>query len=268
MSGLVVAALMLSLLYFFQNRLLFFPQPLPPAAARLRELPGVEEIRIVGEDGINLHGWLAKPASSGPHPLVIYFGGNAEEVSYLVPLADRFAGHALLALNYRGYGASEGKPSEQSMLRDALAIYDYARSRADIDGRRIVAVGGSLGSGVAVALAAERDLAGVILATPYDSMVEVARHHYPFLPVSLLLRNRFDSVARAGAMKVPMLMLTAGNDTTIPRARSDALYDRWGGPKSRRDFPGTDHNSVYSDPGYWKAVAEFLVQVRALERQP
>src|SRR5438552_15324587 len=179
-----------------QERMLFFPRPLE---SRPAPRPNVEEVSIVAADGVKLRGWLVK-GDGTPAPLVIYFGGNAEEVSWLVDLADQFAGWSLLLVNFRGYGESEGKPGEKELLDDGLVIYDYAKGRREADSQRIVAMGRSLGSGVAVHLAAHRVLRGVILVSPYDSIVEVAKRHDPFLPVSLMLRHRFDSLPLASRL--------------------------------------------------------------------
>src|SRR5207302_244523 len=112
-------------MWFFQERMLFFPRPL---ASRPAPRPNVEEVSIAAADGVKLWGWLVK-GDGTPAPLVIYFGGNAEEVSWLVDLADQFAGWSLLLVNFRGYGESEGKPGEKELLDDGLVIYDYATGR-------------------------------------------------------------------------------------------------------------------------------------------
>ena len=180
-------------MWLFQERMLFFPRPLD---SRPAPRPNLEEVSIAAADGVKLRGWLVK-GDGAPAPLLIYFGGNAEEVSWLTGVADQFAGWSLLLVNFRGYGESEGKPGENELLEDGLAIHDYAKRRRDVNPERIVAMGRSLGSGVAVHLAAHRSLRGVILVSPYDSIVAVAKGHYPFLPVSLMLRHRFDSLSRA-----------------------------------------------------------------------
>src|SRR5882762_8228837 len=137
-------------MWVFQERMLFFPRPLDP---RPTPRPNVEEVGIVAADGVRLRGWLVK-GTIAPAPLVIYFGGNAEEVSWLAYLTDNFAGWSLLLVNYRGYGESEGRPGEKELLADALAVYDHAKRRPDVDRERIAAMGRSLGTGVAVHLAA------------------------------------------------------------------------------------------------------------------
>jgi len=197
-----------------------------------------------------------------PAPLVIYFGGNAEEVSWLLDFAGRFAGWSLLLVNYRGYGESEGKPGERELFSDALALYDYAKQRGDIVPERIVAMGRSLGSGVAVHLAAHRLVRGVVLVSPYDSLVEVGRRHYPFLPVSLLLRHRFDSLAKVPQIETPLLCLVATEDRLIPAAHSRALFDAWRGAKTWQEIPLADHDSISGEPEYWRSISGFLNSLR------
>jgi pimeloyl-ACP methyl ester carboxylesterase len=139
------------------------------------------------------------------------------------------------------------------------------RRRRCADRRRaaaIVAVGRSLGTGVAVKLAAARPLAGVVLASPYDSLVEVGRTHYPWLPVSLLLKHRFDAAADAGHIRAPLLAIVASSDSIMPEARSRALYEAWAGPKTWLVVPGTDHNTLSGPDAYWTALAAFLARVR------
>jgi uncharacterized protein len=257
---LTIAAITLCvwlLVYFYQDHLLFFPPP-PADPAHYARLPGVEAVELAKADSVKLRGYLVLPNAPPPYSLMIYFGGNAEEISPMVAQARHFPGFALLVINYRGYGASEGKPSERAFNSDALAIYDYAVARTGFNAQRVYAMGRSLGSGVAVALADQRPLAGVVLVTPYDSMVAIAHVHYRWLPASLLLKHRFDSLSRAPAIHAPLLMLTAGDDVVIPLARSDALFAAWAGAKSRLAIAGADHNSIDAYPAYWSAITGFL----------
>ena len=243
--------------WLFQERMLFFPRPLE---SRPAPRPNVEEVSIVAADGVKLRGWLVK--GGGAAPLVIYFGGNAEEVSWLADLADHFADWSLLLVNFRGYGESEGKPGEKELLEDGLVIHDYAKGRSDVNSERIVAMGRSLGSGVAVHLAAHRVLRGVILVSPYDSIVEVAKRHYPFLPVSLMLRHRFDSLPLASRIEAPLLCLVATEDRVIPPAHSRVLFQAWRGTKTWHEVPRSDHDSISAEPEYWRSIAEFLKALR------
>ena len=168
-------------------------------------------------------------------------------------------------MNFRGYG-SEGNPGKA--LEDGLVIYNYAKGRPEVDSKRIVAMGRSLGSGVAVHLAAHRVLRGVILVSPYDSIVEVAKRHYPFLPVSLMLRHRFESLALASRIEAPMLCLVAAEDRVIPAANSRALFEAWRGTKTWHEVPRSDHNSISGEPGYWRSISDFLKALRWGRKRP
>ena len=257
----LVAAIVLGVpaaAWLAQDRLIFFPQPIGSVA----HLPGAAKaVEIVATDGTRLRGWSRQPTGA-PAPVVLYFGGNAEEVSWT--LADRRwpADWAIVAINYRGYGTSEGAPGEAALIADALAIHDAIVARSDVDARRIVAFGRSLGTGVAVKLAAARPLAGAVLVSPYDSLVELGRTHYPFLPVSWLLRHRFDATVDAPRMHAPLLAIVADHDSIVPRARSRALYDAWGGPKSWVVVPAADHNSLSGPDVFWDEVSGFLAARR------
>lgn len=266
--GAAVAIGLPVFLYFYQERMLFYPTP--PASSVPRPARGeVEEVQLASADGVRLSGWLVRSRAGAAReaaPVVIYFGGNAEDVSWVVGLADRFAGYSLLLLNYRGYGGSEGKPGEAALFADALAAHDYASSRRDVDPARIVAMGRSLGSGVAVHLAAHRRLAGVILVSPYDSVLALAQLHYPFLPVRLLLKHRFDSMSRAGAIGAPLLCLVAERDSIVPPPHSRRLFEAWGGSdKVWVEIRGADHNGVDGEPRYWEAIEGFLARVARRE---
>src|SRR5256712_9387135 len=245
-------------MWFFQERMLFFPRLLDSRPA-LR--PNVEEVSILAADGITLRGWLVK-GDEAPAPLVIYFGGNAEEVSWLADVADYVVGWSLLLVSFRGYGESEGKRGEEELLEDGLVIHDYAKRRPEVNSERIVAMGRSLGSGVAVHLAAHRPLRGVILVSPYDSIAEVAKRHYPFLPVSLMLRDRLDSLAPAPQIEAPLLCLVATEDRVIPVAHSRALFEAWRGTKTWHEVPRSDHDSISGEPEYWRSIADFLKALR------
>ena len=251
----------LGLVYLLQDSLLFFPQPLigpgPSPDGR------IEEVRLDVDDGVRLHGWLVQ-GRKRPSPLVLYFGGNAEEVSWLVGSACLPVDWSLLLVNYRGYGRSTGRPSERALFRDALRVYDYAASHADVDGGRIVAMGRSLGSGVAIYLATERPLRGLVLVTPFDSIAAVGQRHYPFLPVRWLLRHPFDSLSRAPAIHAPMISLAAGRDAVIPPVHAARLYERWAGPKRWREFPTADHDSISAEPEFWTMIAAFLRELEAV----
>jgi len=248
------------LLYLMQDRLLFFPQPLREEdLTRIRSaFPEAAEISIAADDGTALRGWLVRHSRDDPSPLLIYFGGNAEEVSWLIQQHARLPGWSLLLMNYRGYGASGGKPGETALFADALSIYDAMRVRPEFRGERVAVMGRSLGSGVAVYLASRRPLAGAILVTPYDSITSLAQAHYPYLPVRWLLKHPFDSLALAPSLRQRALVLAAEQDVVIPPRHARTLYEAWAGPKSWYQLPDTDHDGISDHPDYWPLIARFL----------
>jgi hypothetical protein len=184
-----------------QERMIFFPQPVVSTA----HLPArASPLEVVAADGAHLRGWIVKGTVT-PAPAVIYFGGNAEEVSWTLGDARWPREWTIVGLNYRGYGASEGEPGERELNADALAIYDAVARREDIDPRRIVVFGRSIGTALAAHLAAERPVAGAVLVSPFDSLTPIGEKHYPWLPVSLLLRHRFDALPDAQRNTMPPL---------------------------------------------------------------
>lgn len=244
-------------LYFFQDQLIFHPQPLSEAHRALiaQRFPSAESLFIRASDGTRLHAWHLK-ASPGK-PLVLYFGGNAEQVSWMMAQATLHApGTGWLLVDYRGYGASAGSPSESVLGSDGLQWYDHAKEK--LGSQDIVLFGRSLGSGVAVQIAAARAVSGVILVAPFGSLVDLAKHYYPFLPVSWMLKHRFDSAQRAPGVRAPLLCLVAQRDEVIPVVHSKRLYDAWAGPKKWVELLGAGHNSTDDAPVFWEAIREFL----------
>ena len=256
---LVAVAIALPLIvYLAQDGLIFYRQPLPEArrAEVARRLPAVREVLIQAKDGTKLHAWHVQ----GGGPLVVYFGGNAEEVSWMLEEAGNAPGISWLLVDYRGYGLSEGSPGEAALVSDALQWFDHALTLPGVDPKRVIAFGRSLGSGVAVALAAQRPIERVILATPYDSLTAVAKRYYWYLPVDLLLKHRFDSIALAPAMKQPLLCLIATRDEVIPPSHGERLFETWGGPKRKVLLQEAGHNTTDAHPLFWTSIREFLAQ--------
>jgi hypothetical protein len=245
-------------LYLAQDGMLFLPQPGPMGLPSARDRRAVEPLSVAVDDGVTVRGWLIRAART-PAPLLIYYGGNAEEVSWQA--AEPWPEDWSLALvNYRGYGQSEGKPSERALFADAERIFDGLAARADVDRARIVLVGRSLGSGVAVHVAARRDVAGVVLISPFDSMTALGERHYPFLPVRLMLKHPFDSLAAAPAITVPLLAIVAERDAIIPPEHSRRLFEAWGGPKTWVAIVRAGHNDLGPQAEFWRPIGAFLAE--------
>ena len=243
----VYAALCL-LLYGSQRKMIYYPTAEVDAAAASFELSsGGETLKIwqLGADG------GAKDAEA-----LLYFGGNAEDVAWNIPgFATRFPNHAIYLANYRGYGGSSGAPSEAGLVQDALALYDHAAARH----RTVVIIGRSLGSGVAVQVAAQREVRKLALVTPFDSVLALAKQTFPVFPVALMLKDRYDSAARVADIKAPALIIIAGKDRVIPRRRSDALIAAF--PEAQRSvtvIEDANHGNIDDAAGYLDALGEFF----------
>ncbi len=230
-------------LFCAQRALLFHPVPaLGRVPTTTLDVPGAT-LRIAG-----------RPRDG--RRAILYFGGNAEDVSRTVPeLAAAFPEHAIYAPHYRGYGGSDGRPSERALHADAAAVFADVRSRhADID-----LVGRSLGSAIATRLAATQPVRRLVLVTPFDSILAIAARLFPFLPVRLLLADRFEAVQDAPQVTVPTLVITAGRDEVVPGAHTRRLIEAFRpGVVTERGFPTAGHNDVSLDPAYLDAIRTFL----------
>ncbi|MCC6210099.1 MAG: alpha/beta hydrolase [Burkholderiales bacterium] len=248
------------LAYFTQDSLIFYRQPLSESrrADLAKRAPAVREVFLLSDDGVRLQAWHAQ--APGSSPLVLYFGGNAEESSGMLDELHNVPGVSWLIVSYRGYGLSEGAPGEAALVADALRWFDYAAALAEAPARGIYVFGRSLGSGVAVALAARRPVAGVILVAPYESLTAVAKRYYWYLPVDLLLRHRFDSLALAPGLRQPLLCLAAERDEVVPPVHAERLFHAWGGPKTNVLLKGASHNSTDAHPLFWQAIRGFLAR--------
>jgi uncharacterized protein len=247
--------LICALLYFGQERSIFFPRP---NDVQLRQRYSAQRIEIAAA-GAKLEGWWIENARATTPAVILYFGGNAEDVLYTASMASNIDASAVVVVNYRGYGGNTGEPSQQALYEDGLAIYDYAIKRG-VPAEHIVVMGRSLGSGVASMLAGARPVRAAILITPFDSLAAVAAGHYPFLPVRLLLRHPFPSTDWARRSRAPVLILAADRDVVVPAAHAQKLLEAWGGAKQIHVLAGTGHNDIDAHPDYYRLINEFLAQ--------
>ena len=234
-------------LYLYQRKLIFFPVP-PDTDFSAAQIS-------IDNQGIRLRGWVLNP---GRRAAVIYFGGNSEMITHRRDFfEDVFREHSVYLVNYRGYGDSEGRPSEAGLFSDALAIYDSLAGRHD----SVIAYGRSLGSGVAVYLATQRTLEKLILLTPYDSVAAIGQKSYPVFPVRYLIKDRFDSVSRAGDIEVPVLITAAQLDREIRLPHTLALKRAFTrAPVDFQVIEGAAHNDIVDFPAYREAVRNFVLR--------
>ena len=250
-------AMVVAIAYAIQTKLIF-PAGLAafgpdlPADARHIQLATTEG------DSIVLVRLPAAPPTTERRPLLLGFGGNAWNADALaLMLSQMFPGYEVAALHYRGYGPSSGRPSAKALVEDAGRAFDHLAAEGEQD---IVAVGLSIGAAVAVDLAATRRLRGVVLVTPFDSLEELAAHHYPWLPVRLLLRHRMEPSAILRSLDVPTAIITAGRDTVVPAGRSASV--RTAARDLREDLViAAGHNDLYNHPEFGDALRRSVTAV-------
>ena len=227
-------AVLCAALFAWQRSLIYYPQP--------RSLGAHESAETFEVDGVALQ--LTVRPHAGPGA-VLYFGGNGEDVSASLPgLVAAYPARELVLLHYRGYSGSGGRPSEAALAGDARALFDRVHARHP----DVIVIGRSLGSGVAVRLATEKAVAGLILDAPFTSAADVAGHHYWYLPV-WLLRDQYRSIDRIHELKVPLLVIHGDRDGVIPIALGRRLFAAAPEPKRFVTLPGVDHVSVLEAGG-------------------
>jgi hypothetical protein len=245
-----------------EESLVFRPRPIDEQHLKGLAAAGrIEEVRLTTPDGYNLHGWLKRPdrwKPGKPHPLVIVYAGVGQEVSEFVPLAHTDGEWGWLMINYRGFGLSQGSPSERTVLSDAKLVYDWARARPDIDGGNIVVLGRSLGSYVAIAVAAARKVRAAILATPFDSAAALGEEYFHGLPLGWLVQGRYNPALMAPSVSAPALFVLAEKDAVTPVKNGLALAKRWGGLAKTVLLAGAGHSGVEGRAEYWNSIGDFL----------
>jgi hypothetical protein len=258
-AAVALYAVAVGALFVMQDGMLFPREATRPPAEPLPA--AAEHWTLTAGDGATLHG-VHIPAREGATPIVLGFPGNAWNAQdFAVFLHERVPGAHVVAFHYRGYAPSEGRPGERALVADARAIVDRLRERWPE--RAIVPVGASLGSGVAAAVLAERDVAGAVLISPFDSIRAVARERYPWVPVGLLLRHPFDSAARLEAVQRPVAVISAGRDDLVRPARTAALVRRVPHVVDHHVFADADHNSLYDEPRFPAVLADAVDAVVA-----
>jgi fermentation-respiration switch protein FrsA (DUF1100 family) len=238
---IIAIALVLTVVWTAQRRLIYFPIGGEPGADGHGTHAAVS---FPTADGLQLNAWWFAAATAPARATVLVFNGNAGNRAYRVPLAEalRRGGLQVLLMDYRGFGGNPGSPSERGLAADSRAAFAYVSRRPDVDPARLVYFGESLGSAVAVDLASEHPPAALILRSPFTSMTDIGVHHYPFLPVRLLIRDRFPSIDRIGRIRAPLLVIAGDSDRIVPFEYSRRLYDAAASPKQLEVIRGADHN--------------------------
>ncbi|SVA82899.1 uncharacterized protein METZ01_LOCUS135753 [marine metagenome] len=258
LAGIYITVLVI--LFFTQERFIFFTRKINKSQELVLSEFSKFEINI-SHVGNNLHGWFIKKEVNSETPLIIYYGGNAEEVSQNLYDQEYFGEHSLLYMNYRGYGLSTGRPGQGALFSDAIYIFDQISKTHNIPPSNIILMGRSLGAAVATHVASKREVKGVILVTPFDSLVKIAKKHYPIFPVKMLLKHPFNSIQLAPKINIPMMAIIASRDRIIPNEMSLNLVDHWGGNSEYVVIKNAGHNSIHQYNEYWTAVGRFLSEL-------
>lgn len=246
----------------------YYPQRLTPEAARPERsgLSTTAEVWITTADGVRLHGWWTPADPDGWPPCdaaAIYFHGNAGTIVGRAGFARALArvGLDVLLFDYRGYGLSEGRPSERGLRADADAAWRFLVEERGRSPERVILIGNSLGSAVAARLALERPAAGLIMGAPFPDFPSAVRHHAPWLPVSLLrwTDGRYEAGRRIDRVGMPVLILAGSRDTLVPARLSEQVFERAARPK-RLVRVESDHNTLMGHPASWVAIGEFLTE--------
>ena len=287
----VLYAVIVIMLAALQRRLMYFPSRAERITAQDTGLAAdrIWDFSCTTKDNIELHGWhilrkgtsadnaeAFKEAAQQARYVVLYFHGNGGDRrgrEYEAAVFNKF-GADTIVIDYRGYGENKGTPSEAGLAKDARAVWKYATETLEIPNDRIVIVGASLGGGVACRLAAEccessKPPAGIILRSTFSSMTDAASTHYPWLPVSWILIDRYDSVSRAPAITCPVLQVHGNADTIVPIELGEKLHgalpnqSQTGVPKAFVEFDGIDHNNLVfgATAEYEQAVDQFFQNI-------
>lgn len=225
-------------LFLLQRSLIYFPQP-------RSNVTGTNLIALKAIDGITVNVTAIQSANMDA---ILYFGGNAEDVSHSVPhLANAFPGKSIYAMHYRSYGGSGGVPTEKALISDGFTLFDSVAQ----DHKKISIVGRSLGSGIAIQIASARQISNLVLVTPFDSLLGVASKHYPILPAKWLLKDKYESCKYAAAITVPTTIIAAEFDEMIPMESTRTLLNHFRqGIAQFNVVKGATHNTLGNSPDY------------------
>jgi fermentation-respiration switch protein FrsA (DUF1100 family) len=247
---------LVAVMYLAQRALMYFPDTvrMTPDEA---DFPQASEVALTTADGVRVLAWTVPPKPG--KPVVLYFHGNGGSLAHRVPRFRKLIddGTGLVALSYRGYGGSDGSPTELGLIADGRAAYDFARTT--YPDARLVLWGESLGTGVAVAVAAQQKVDAVILEAPFTSAADVAFAAYPVLPVSLLMKDPFRSDARIGGVTAPVLIMHGARDRVVPFRLGERLFAMANEPKQFVRFPDGGHEDL-DRYDHLAAARSFLAQ--------
>ena len=246
-------------MFEFQSHLIF-PTHAVPAAGPLP--PGAERLSMSNAEGLDLAGiHIPADESISERTLIIGFGGNAWNAQDVAEyLHELFPHEEVVAFHYRGYRPSEGDATAEALIADAPLVYDLAVER--VAAKRVIAIGFSIGSGIAAELATRRRLDGLILVTPFDSLKAVAQSMYPWLPIGPFFEHEIDAAAAIESVQIPVALIAAERDEIVPGDRTDALRERVPQLAFDRTIARAGHNDIYARSDFHEAIREAFNRLR------
>jgi hypothetical protein len=253
----------------FEEKFIYFPEKFPKGAyEQARSIPNLRDCWITSEDGVKLHGWFA-PAESAKATLVISHGnGGNISYRYLLMRSLQRRKFNVLMYDYRGYGRSEGTPDEEGIYKDGRACFDYALTLPEVDPKKVILWGTSLGGAVATEVATRRPAAGLILESTFTSGKDVARILYPFLPVAPFMHSKFNTIEKIKALHTPLLIMHGDLDEILPFELGRQLFAAANNPKDFYEITGARHNDTFFVGGdeYFTRVDQFATSALSASR--
>lgn len=251
---IVIGAVFFILTYVWQRNLIYFPMHQTPIRTAF-QAESFQDVEIKTADELMLTAWY-RPAREDK-PTILYLHGNAGHIGYRVQLVQDYLaeGFGVFLLEYRGYGGNPGKPTESGLYHDGRAALNYLHNHG-VPAKHVVLFGESLGAGVAVQLATERPVCAVILQSPFTSLSELARYHYPW--AILKPWDRFESLEKMNSINAPLLILHGQLDRIVPFSQGKALYEAANQPKKMIAFEKGDHNTLWSESDFYQYVIDFI----------
>lgn len=247
-------------MYSYQRKLMYLPNSpvsIPPHIA----LTGFDDIRFTTSDGETLQAWYLEAKKD--QPTILFFHGNAGSIAERIERLAYYQtqGYGALFVSYRGYGKSTGKPTETGLVADALASYDWLTQKG-LSAQNILVVGESLGAAVSVRLAMQRSIKALIIEAPFTSTIDVAKSTYWWLPIELLMKDRFETIKIIDQIKVPLLIVHGDMDEVTNVEQGRKLYEKAGHPKTLKIIEGVNHNDLFVE-SVWQLETDFIEAVMA-----
>jgi uncharacterized protein len=274
---LLLAVGLLAFVMLFEDRFIYFPSKYPEGAWDVERLragrggvaPKIEDVWMTAADGVRLHGWYCTPQQTNDREAsltaskatLLWFHGNAGNITHRYPVIEKLLerGIAIFIIDYRGYGRSEGSPSEEGLYRDARAAWDYLVTERKVPSGNIIVFGDSLGGAVAIDLATKVEPAGLVVQSSFTSIKDMAAQVMPFLP-TFILRTKMDSINKIARVRCPKLFIHSPADEMVPYHLGRQLYDAASEPKQFYEVRGASHNEtdIIGGRAYFDAIAVFV----------